>query len=118
VDDTLPALAAARAGREGSFDLVLCCAVWAHVPPVDRAQAMASLASLLRPGGRLVLSLRHGPSPATRPTYAAPPEEAILLAQGQGQGLDLLLCRETESVQAVNRAAGVRWTWPVLQRAP
>jgi SAM-dependent methyltransferase len=114
LDDTLPALSVARPGREGSFDLVLSSAVWAHVLPHDRAQAMASLASLLRPGGRLVLSLRHGPSPATRPAHDAPAEEAIGLAHGEG--LELLLREEADSVQAGNRAAGVRWTWLVLQR--
>ena len=113
--DTLPALAAVRPGREASFDLVLSSAVWAHVPPQHRAQAMASLASLLRPRGRLVLSLRHGPAPATRPTYEARAEEAIALAQREG--LELLLRREADSVQAVNRAAGVSWTWLVLTRA-
>ncbi len=58
--DTLPALAATtRAGV--TADLVLASAVWQHVAPADRPRALRKLAGLLRPGGLLALTLRHGP---------------------------------------------------------
>lgn len=114
LDDRLPALAATRAlGLR--FDFVLLSAVWAHLPEAARDEAMSSLALLLAHQGTLVLSLRHGPSPASRPTYPAPPEQALQLAAAHG--LRAVLRCEAESAQAANRAAGVTWTWLGLRRA-
>lgn len=62
VDDRLPALSAVHA-LGLSFDLVWLSGVWQHVHPDDRPRAMRKLATLLRPGGRMVVTLRHGPSP-------------------------------------------------------
>jgi len=46
--------------QEVSFDLILLSAVWMHIPPSDRARSIRKLANLLKPGGKLVISLRHG----------------------------------------------------------
>jgi len=59
IDDHLPELVRVRElGR--SFSLVLVSAVWMHVPPARRGQALEHLVGLLAPGGVLVISLRHG----------------------------------------------------------
>lgn len=59
LDDSLPELARLRAlGHR--FDLVLLSAVWQHVPPDQRERAFRILTELLKPGGTLVITLRHG----------------------------------------------------------
>lgn len=54
VSDALPALTRVS----GPFDLILLSAVWMHLPPAVRPQALARLGELLSPQGYLVLSLR------------------------------------------------------------
>lgn len=111
LDDRLPALA--RLQTYAPFDLVMLCAVWHHLDTAGRAWAMASLARVTAPGGRLILSLRHGPESSG--TFPAPPKETIDLARAEG--LDLTRQAETESVHAESRASGVRWTWLVLTKS-
>ena len=59
LEDSLPALSNVTK-QEISFDLILLSAVWMHIPPSDRARSIRKLANLLKPGGKLVISLRHG----------------------------------------------------------
>ncbi|ARD43057.1 methyltransferase domain-containing protein [Colwellia sp. PAMC 21821] len=59
LEDTLPALSHITK-QEVSFDLILLSAVWMHIPTSERARAIRKLANLLKPGGKLVISLRHG----------------------------------------------------------
>ncbi|GAA4931391.1 class I SAM-dependent methyltransferase [Streptomyces coeruleoprunus] len=83
IDDALPRLSGLHAhGRR--FDLILLTAVWMHLDEAERRTAMPRVAALLRPGGRLMLSLRHGPVPAGRRMFDVPAEEAVCLAAGQG----------------------------------
>ena len=56
--DSLPALSTITK-QEVSFDLILLSAVWMHIPVSDRARSLRKLANLLKPGGKLVISLRH-----------------------------------------------------------
>ncbi|HBQ39012.1 MAG TPA: hypothetical protein DD808_00330 [Halieaceae bacterium] len=59
LDDSLPELSRLRAlGHR--FDLVLLSAVWQHVPPSQRERTFRILTELLKPGGTLVITLRHG----------------------------------------------------------
>ena len=57
--DSLPALNVITK-QEVSFDLILLSAVWMHIPVSDRARSIRKLANLLKSGGKLVISLRHG----------------------------------------------------------
>lgn len=59
LEDSLPILSNITK-QEVSFDLILLSAVWMHIPPSDRARSIRKLANLLKPGGKLVISLRHG----------------------------------------------------------
>ena len=59
MEDSLPSLSNVTK-KEVSFDLILLSAVWMHIPPSDRVRAIRKLANLLKPGGKLVISLRHG----------------------------------------------------------
>jgi len=62
------------------FDLILLSAVWIHVAPKDRERAFRKLSNLLKPGGIIVISLRHGPCPDKRTIYPGTVEELKQLA--------------------------------------
>lgn len=86
IDDRLPALA--NTHRLGlGFDLVWLSGVWMHIPPQDRPRAMRKLATLLKPGGRMVLTLRHGPAPEDRPMWPVDPHEVERLGVDHGLAL-------------------------------
>lgn len=65
VDDQLPALSQ----LSGSWPFIFCNAVFQHIPPQMRRAALARMANLLAPNGRLYLKFRQGPSEPERPTY-------------------------------------------------
>jgi len=65
LDDKLPALSQVHARGE-KFDLIVLSAVWMHVRPEDRQNALQSLTSLLDSGGMLYLTLRLGPAEPER----------------------------------------------------
>ena len=56
-DDGLPDLATIP---DATFDNVLCSAVLMHLPAESIPVSIASLIRILKPGGRLALSFRHG----------------------------------------------------------
>ncbi|MFC7476157.1 methyltransferase [Dankookia sp. GCM10030260] len=109
VDDRLPALAALHRLGLG-FDLVWLSGVWMHIPPEDRARAMRKLATLLKPGGRLVLTLRHGPAPEGRPMWPVDANEVERL--GLDHGLALRVA--TERVEDRQGRRDVRWQTVIL----
>ncbi|RUO79968.1 methyltransferase type 12 [Idiomarina tyrosinivorans] len=59
VDDQLPELSKIFA-LQTKFDLILLSAVWMHIAPSSRERCIRKLSSLLKPNGKLVISLRHG----------------------------------------------------------
>lgn len=70
------------------FDLVMLTAVWMHLDAAERGRAMQAVAPLLAPGGRLAMTLRHGPVPPGRRMFDVPAGEAI--GQAARHGLRLL----------------------------
>ena len=61
IDDRLPDLdAVTRSGW--LFDLIVCSAVWMHVPASDRRRAFRALIALLEPDGILAMTFREGPA--------------------------------------------------------
>ncbi|HKX44439.1 MAG TPA: methyltransferase domain-containing protein [Burkholderiaceae bacterium] len=113
VDDSLPMLATVCA-RSARFDVVMLTAVWMHLDETERQTGMARLASLLEPTGVLILSLRHGPVPAGRRMFDVTAAETVALAERSG--LACVLNVQTDSWQALNRAAGVTWTHLAFSR--
>ena len=107
IDDGLPDLRQIRGHRE-KYDLVMMTAVWMHLDKSDREIAMPVVASLLRPGGYVIMSLRHGPVPQGRRMFDVSAEETIDLAAKE----QLIPLRNfhTKSLQEPNRSAGVTWT--------
>lgn len=60
LQDRLPALIQTiRLGM--SFDVIFLSAVWMHIANDDRARVFRKLVGMLKPGGVMYVSLRHGP---------------------------------------------------------
>jgi SAM-dependent methyltransferase len=105
LNDSLPNLALVRQ-RDVLFDLVMLSAVWMHLDEGQRRRAMPNVASLVRPGGVVILSLRYGPVPPGRRMFAVPVEETIRLARKEG--LELTLHRS--HLDSALKRPGVSWT--------
>jgi SAM-dependent methyltransferase len=110
IDDRLPDLATVR-GLGLAYDLVLLSAVWMHLPPGWRPQAFRRLATLLKPGGLLALTLRNGPGGPRRVVWPTSPAEVEALARDHG----LTVVHNAPS-EDQRRRADVRWVTMVLRR--
>jgi len=104
LDDGLPELTRLLERRD-SFDVVMMTAVWMHLDEAQRRRGMSNVASLLRPNGLLVLSLRYGPVPPGRRMFEVSTEETIALAGAQGLGVVLNEAAPT----LLKRAQPVTW---------
>lgn len=113
LDDSLPDLEKIRNLNE-QFDFILMNAVWMHLDQNQRDTAMHSLATLLKRGARLFISLRHGPVPKGRRMFAVSAEETIELASRCK--LIPLYNKRTESILPSNKATGVKWTKLMFER--
>jgi SAM-dependent methyltransferase len=107
VNDALPALERVS-GRTRAFELIMLTAVWMHLDEHERRAAMPVVASLLAPGGVLVMALRHGPVPSDRTMFCVSAKETVALAEIEG--LRCVLDVSAESKLPANRRAGVTWS--------
>jgi SAM-dependent methyltransferase len=105
LDDSLPRLENLTASRE-LFDVVMLTAVWMHLDRQQRGQAMPRVARLLRSGGAVILSLRHGPVPQGRRMFEVSAAETVELAQAEG----LTLAFRCESQDGFFKRPDVTWT--------
>jgi SAM-dependent methyltransferase len=104
IADSLPGLEhTVRLGL--AFDLILLSAVWMHVRLHDRDRAFRKLITLLKPGGLLAISLRHGPAEPERGIYPVSSAEIERLACEHGAFVQ----RTTERKDELGRAE-VHWT--------
>ncbi len=109
LDDQLPVLE--NVFRTGlTFDLIWLSAVWMHVAPTSRQRAFRKLVTLLRPGGRIMMSLRQGPPPDGREMYPTQVDEVEKLARSHG----LAVIRVTRANDRLGRE-GVTWQTICLQ---
>jgi SAM-dependent methyltransferase len=104
LDDGLPDLSV-LAGSGETFDVVMLTAVWMHLDADERRRGMTRIAALLRAGGLMALSLRHGPVPPGRRMFDVEATETIDLARAEG--LRCVLCR-TDGDAQLGRP-GVTW---------
>jgi SAM-dependent methyltransferase len=110
IDDALPDLTLLR-GRGQRFDLIMLTAVWMHQDAEQRRRAMPALAALLAPGGRAIMSLRHGPVPPGRRMFDVSAAETTALADASG----LATLASFPHVDYQSRA-DVSWTVLVFER--
>jgi SAM-dependent methyltransferase len=96
VEDYLPHLSRLT-GRGDRFDVVMLTAVWIHLDPEQRSQAMRTVAGLLRPRGLLAMTLRHGPAPPDRRRlFETSADETIDLARVHGLRLAVKVERQAD----------------------
>ena len=104
IDDCLPSLP--NLHRLGlAFDFILLSAVWMHVPPAARSRAFRKVITLLKPGGLLAITLRHGPVEAERQIHEVSWEEIERLARNHGAAM----VRKVEACDQLQRSQ-VAWT--------
>jgi protein-L-isoaspartate O-methyltransferase len=110
LDDTLPELQKVFA-LQIKFDLILLSAVWMHIAPYSRERAFRKLSSLLKPNGKLVISLRHGECHDERVMYEVSTSEQVQLASKFGLSYEL-----ATSQMATDKLGrdGVSWQTVVL----
>lgn len=109
LDDSLPTLEkVVQTGQR--FDLIWLSAVWMHLAPEQREAAFCQLVTLLRPKGRIMLSLRQGPAPEGRSMFPTSAEEIEALARPQR----LESLRVSHSDDRLGRNE-VRWQSVMLQ---
>lgn len=104
LDDCLPDLAV-LAPDAAAFDIVMLTAVWMHLDDRQRRRAMPRLAALVRPGGVMTLSQRHGPIPPGRRMFNIPVTETIELAARHG----LACLHQAHHADALLHRPGVTW---------
>ena len=95
INDSLPELTHVQR-HATKFDLILLSAVWMHVAPSSRQRAFRKLSSLLKPNGKMVVSLRHGTSPDSRTMHSVSADELKQYAQQQGLSYKLLNARSDQ----------------------
>jgi SAM-dependent methyltransferase len=104
ISDALPELATVT--RSGiSFDVILLSAVWTHVAPSERRRAFRKLINLMKPGGLLAITLRHGPAEPERCIHSVSLDEVEALARGYGAFVET----SREAKDALGRD-DIRWT--------
>ncbi|WP_293752274.1 class I SAM-dependent methyltransferase [uncultured Paraglaciecola sp.] len=113
LQDSLPALDKITR-LEISFDLILLSAVWMHVPASQRTRAIRKLANLLKPGGKIVISLKFGMTEKEqqeRTMFDVSVEEVERLAQNLGLFSKLEAANTSDKLGR----SGVHWQTLVLQ---
>lgn len=110
LDDSLPDLTVVRARKE-EFDLVMLTAVWMHLDEAQRQRAMPNVSALVREGGIVIMSLRHGPVPSGRRMFKVSAEETVALARRSN-----LFCTLNREAEASLRQLGVSWTRLAFQK--
>jgi SAM-dependent methyltransferase len=111
LDDQLPDLEVIRS-RDERFNLIILTAVWMHLGEQEREVAMRSLGELVADGGRIVMSLRHGPVPAGRRMFDVSASETTGLAKAIG-----LRCVHENQREDMLGRSDVRWSFVVFERA-
>ena len=110
IDNRLPSCAAVR--RLGQrFGVILAGGVWMHLAAQDQPVAMSYLAGLLGRGGRLVITLRHGPATDGRRIRPVAGKDVVR----QAAAAELALIRDAGSQDAFSRA-DVSWQALVFEK--
>ena len=104
LDDSLPDLSL-LSERDETFDVVMLTAVWMHLDEQQRRRAMPRVAALVRPGGTMMISLRHGPVPQGRRMFEVTAAETIGLAHAQG----MTCVQHLEVGDGLLKRPGVTW---------
>ena len=80
IQDSLPQLESLIT-QEHQYDFILLSAVWMHIASEDRPKALSTLARLLKPKGRLALTIRLGQPSSDRLMYPVDLDEILLISK-------------------------------------
>lgn len=80
IDDKLPKLDKVNK-LEDRYDVIFLSAVWMHLAPSERKPAFERIVSLLKPGGLVYMTLRHGPFDEIEGFWDIPGDEVAALAR-------------------------------------
>jgi SAM-dependent methyltransferase len=109
LDDRLPWLATTL-GLGSAADVILLSAVWQHLPLADRPRAFRKFVTLLKPGGLLAITPRHGPAKPERCVCDVSPQEIERLARGHGL-VEVHISRAKDNLSC----PGTSWTQMALR---
>ena len=112
LQDSLPDLNTVTK-QEVSFDLILLSAVWMHIPDFQRERSLRKLTNLLKPGGLLVISLRHGESDDERKMHEVSSDALIHMFKQFGMSTSLV----TDKNQDIIGRYSVTWQTIVLLKS-
>ncbi|GAA0856273.1 class I SAM-dependent methyltransferase [Aliiglaciecola litoralis] len=93
------------------FNLILLSAVWMHLSSQEKQLSIQNLAPLLKPNGKLVLTLRHGQFTDGRIAFPVSEDEVVMLGKKNG----LSMVAKTESTDDQLGRADVVWQTIVLE---
>ena len=110
-DDRLPELATIP--EDPSFSLILVSAVWMHLPPLTRDEALKRLARLLLPEGHLYLTFRSVSDDPDRGMAPVSLPETIRCARQCG--LSLLVSNTSEDLL---ERSGITWSALLFRNIP
>ncbi|MBA6390620.1 methyltransferase domain-containing protein [Colwellia sp. BRX10-3] len=110
LNDALPSLSVITK-QEVSFDLILLSAVWMHIPQSARARAIRKLANLLKPGGKLVISLRHG---QTEDDFKQRKMHIVCADELKRLAADVGLCTKLETQKEADKLGRNHVFWQTL----
>ena len=85
--------------------MVMLTAVWMHLDAQQRRHAMPRVAALVRPGGMMMISLRHGPAAEGRRMSDVTAAETVGLARAQAMACVQYL----EGGDRLLKLSGVTW---------
>ncbi len=112
IEDALPLLETLN-DKAGSFDFILLSGVWHHLSEKEQVEGMQTISRLLSSGGRVAISLRHGPPGAGSHIFDVPAEQVIQMAIQSG--LSAVFLKENLP-SLVKKKEKVSWTKLVLQK--
>lgn len=109
IDDLLPDLKSVYK-LNIKFDLILLSAVWMHIPDSQRERTFRKIANLLKPSGKLIITLRHGENKDDRDMYDVTYSEVSKFAQNHA--LTQILHQQDKDTLSRNE---VSWETVVFQ---
>ncbi|NVK23853.1 MAG: methyltransferase domain-containing protein [Gammaproteobacteria bacterium] len=111
LSDSLPELTDVFS-LQTKFDLILLSAVWMHIAPTNRERCIRKLSSLLKPNGKIIISLRHGECSDERVMHPVSADELAKFASQFGLSFKLLSTNQNEDELG---RAGIYWETVMLQ---
>jgi SAM-dependent methyltransferase len=108
--DSLPGLE--RTLRRGqAFDFILLSAVWMHLPLAQQRRAFRKLVSIMKPGARIAITLRHGPPAQGQVVHETSATDIESLCRDHGAYVE----RRHDNVPDQGGRSEVSWTQLVVR---